>query len=128
MDDDGERRGPSRGPRPERRDGPRGRGLGAPTETLFACSRCGARIDGPAEVAPDAVCANCGSDLHTCTNCRHFDTAAPRECRQPVPERVKAKAERNDCELFEPKRVKGFAEDGGTPSAGKAAFDALFDF
>jgi hypothetical protein len=43
--------------------------------------------------------------------------------------RIVAKAKRNDCEIFEPKVVKGFGSDSkAKPDDPKAAFDALFDF
>ncbi len=130
QDDDresGRARGP-RGPRPERQ-GPRGRGLGKPTATRFKCARCGARVV-DVDVASDAVCADCGSDLHTCTNCAYFDSSAPNECRQPVEERIASKSKRNECGLYQARTVQEFASDseGGSPSDARSAFDDLFDF
>jgi hypothetical protein len=124
-DGEGSGRGLQRGPR-ERRDGPRGRGLGAPTETSSRCARCGARIAG--EVERDSSCRSCQSDLHTCTNCRFFDVSARNECLEPIEIRVDAKSKGNSCERFAVKVVKGFAEDARAKSDDpKAAFDALFD-
>ena len=113
-------------PRP-RREGPRGRGLGAPTAEIFRCATCGQRSTAPGTAETIAVCSSCGADLHTCTNCRHFDSSAPLECRRPVPERIGAKAKSNECELFEAKVTKEFGSDSGRPDDPKAAFDALFD-
>ena len=79
------------------------------------------------EVEPTSVCSECGSDLHTCTNCRSFDSSAPSECREPGVNRVAAKAGANRCESFAAKVVKGF-DDSGTQDDAKAAFDELFDF
>jgi len=110
-------------------EGPRGRGLGAPTDTVASCARCGETV--PVSRQADDVCQGCGSDLHTCTNCGYFDPSAPSECRLEIEVRIAAKSKRNDCELFEPKLVKEFARDGGSSgSAGdpKAAFDDLFNF
>lgn len=128
--DDGasERRGPRGGKRPQQ-DGPRGRGLGAPTKSVMKCARCGAKA--AEESTFDAVCASCGSDLYTCTNCRHFDTSAANECRKPVEVRIAAKAKRNECGLFESKLVQEFEKDapaGGSKADAKAAFDDLFNF
>lgn len=118
------RKGP---PRPkQRREGPRGRGLGTPTATVFRCAVCGHKQPAPEVDAFDAVCAKCGTDLRTCTHCVHFDTSAPRECRKPVPERITGKAKRNRCELFEPKAAKEFGQDKMSPDEARAAFDALF--
>lgn len=128
QDDDRERepRRTGAGPRPKP-EGPRGRGLGRPTETLFKCARCGQKLPLESVAAAAATCNECGADLHTCSNCRHFDTGARFECRQEVAERIAKKASANECELFEPKKVQGFASEGG-PKDAKSAFDALFDF
>jgi hypothetical protein len=128
QDDDREPRRGGGGPRP-RKEGPRGRGLGKPTATRFNCARCGTRsLD--QEVALEAACAECGSDLHTCTNCTYFDSSAPNECRKPVEVRIVKKSKRNECELFQAKTVQEFASDseGVAPSDAKSAFDDLFDF
>lgn len=121
----GEGRRGSRPPR-ERREGPRGRGLGAPTATVFRCAVCGAKQEAPGAGAAAATCVQCGTDLHTCTHCAHFDTSQPNECREPVPVRIKAKSKRNECELFAPKAAQEFEAGHESASDAKAAFDALF--
>lgn len=122
----------SSGPPPprEQKEGPRGRGLGAPTESVFRCAKCGEKraIADPIEV--ETVCTKCGTDLHTCTNCVHFDTSARWECRkaEEIPARILKKSTRNECALFNPKTAQEFNREGGKPSPGgaRAAFDALF--
>lgn len=117
-----------RSSRPRQRDGrPRGRGLGAPTATVFRCARCGHKQTLTSPVAADATCPECAQDLHTCTNCIHFDSSAQNECRESVPERIAKKAARNECDLFAPKMVQEFERDSGKPDDPKAAFDSLFD-
>ncbi|MCP4655327.1 MAG: hypothetical protein GY856_07905 [bacterium] len=130
MADDPDDRRERRKPGPPRRDGavgPRGRGLGKPTATVFRCAVCGDRQSGM-EVAPEAVCGKCGTDLHTCTHCAHFDPGVRNECRQPIRDYVSAKAKRNHCEHMTPRATQEFAADRDRPrpSGGKAAFDALF--
>ena len=127
MDDGGEER-PRRdtaGPRP-RREGPRGRGLGRPTAEVFRCATCGKQVAAPGASETEAACSACGADLHSCTNCRHFDSSAPLECRKEPPARIAGKAKNNDCELFEAKVTQEFDSDSGRPTDPKAAFDALF--
>ena len=121
-----ERRGGApQGPR-EQKEGPRGRGLGAPTETAFRCGSCGER-QLASEVAADAVCGKCGQPLHTCSNCQHFDTSTRWECRQTIPARIAKKSAANDCALFAAKTVQEFAKDRDRPRDDpRAAFDALF--
>ena len=121
-----ERRPGPPGPRPER-EGPRGRGLGAPQREVFRCRDCGAEQPMAAVVAFDAVCHKCSAALHACVNCVHFDTAARNECRQPIPARMPSKTKANDCELFSPKIA--LETEGGQsnqPKDPRAAFDALF--
>jgi hypothetical protein len=118
----------------ERPEGPRGRGLGAPTATVFRCRMCGTRQRLAGAVAFDATCSSCGNDLHTCSNCVHFDTSKPNECRKPALQRITNKTKRNACELFTSNTVQEFASDRPTTNAAdgtvvsspRAAFDALF--
>jgi len=122
-----ERRGPQPGP-PPKKEGPRGRGLGAPTASVFRCAVCGESQGAPEGAAVAAQCRKCRADLHTCTHCLHFDTSAPDECRKSVPERIRGKSKANSCELFEPKVAAEFAAESGRPADAKSAFDALFKF
>jgi hypothetical protein len=117
----------------EQKEGPRGRGLGAPTDTVFRCNKCGEKRAIADPVEPDTVCKKCGADLHTCSNCINFDTSARWECRkfEAIPARILKKSTHNECTLFDPKTVQEFSRDGGKPASGgaggaRAAFDALF--
>lgn len=85
---------------------------------------CGAPHTGPIDLA--TACEACGADLHSCTHCAHFDTAATHECRKPVTEPVSGKAKRNACGDFEPKTTREFSAEASAPADAKAAFDALF--
>src|SRR5437867_5993738 len=64
------------------------------------CARCGKTISGIVEVLNESTCANCSSDLHTCTNCAFFNTSARWECSKPILTRVAPKDVRNDCQFF----------------------------
>src|SRR5262245_14057788 len=128
---DGRPRPGLQGPR-EKKEGPRGRGLGAPSESVFRCAACGEKRPLLDEVPFDATCARCGADLHTCSNCVHFDTSARWECRKnaELPARIAKKRDRNECPLFTPKLVQEFTKDSDKPSPGDArsAFDPLYKF
>ncbi len=120
--------GSDRGPsvRPERPEGPRGRGVGAHRDEVFRCKRCGERAD--ADVKPESKCRKCGSDLHACVQCRHFDTLARFQCRQQIPAAIVAKSNANDCALYEPAismDLKG-STSVDTPDQARSAFDKLF--
>lgn len=126
QDGDAPRRDPAP-PRPQR-EGPRGRGLGAPTSTVFRCARCGAARDQSRPIEIEAVCEDCGADLHTCTHCRHFDGDAPNECRVEGIARIAKKSTANRCEDFEPK-VAVESEGGESPGTdARSEFDSLFNF
>ncbi|KAA0254023.1 MAG: hypothetical protein EDX89_11910 [Acidobacteria bacterium] len=112
---------------PTRMEGaPRGRGAERNRDEVFRCKRCGEK--GPFEIAADSTCGKCGSALHACVQCRHFDTLARFQCRQPIPAPLAAKSSRNDCTFYEPTiqlDLKGrTAVD--TPDAARSAFDKLF--
>src|SRR5262245_59222199 len=62
--------------------GPRGRGLGAPTASVFRCAACGKKVELAGDVAVDATCPHCKAELHTCTHCASFDSGVRNECRQ----------------------------------------------
>ena len=115
----------------EKKDGPpRGRGLGAPTESVFRCAKCGEKRILADEIPIDAKCGKCGADLHSCSSCTHFDTSVRWECRrfEEIPARIVKKSTRNECPLFTPKVAQEFAKEAEKPAPGDArsAFDALF--
>jgi len=111
---------------PDRRELPRGRGLGAPTEDVFRCARCGTTATVAAAAAPEARCEKCGSDLHSCTNCAHFEPSARFECRVEIPARMAPKDRANRCDRFEPRLRREVAQEKARPSDARSAFDALF--
>ena len=123
------------GPRPEppkqRMEGaPRGRTAGGFGPEAFKCNRCGQIRQNLGDLTGDETCLRCGADMHTCGNCRFFDTTTLWECRENIPARVPNKHNRNQCELFQPKVVKDLSADKArqpqTPDDARKAFDALF--
>jgi hypothetical protein len=115
------------GPPPPRKEGPRGRGLGAPKNAVFRCRDCGTERPIAAPIEPETTCHHCGRPLHSCVNCAHFDTSARNECRKPIPARMPSKTKANTCEFYAQKIT--VESDGGksdSPKDPRAAFDALF--
>ena len=116
---------------PSRTEGaPRGRSAGFDKDLVVQCKKCGQRVPGLDEIAPATVCPKCGGALHSCAQCRHFDSSARWECARhaEIPARVAVKTAANDCPLFSP--LAGFDLTGTraseTPSDARRAFDALF--
>ncbi len=96
---------------------------------VVRCARCGNELSVAAAWSADGVCARCGSALHACAQCLHFDSSAPFECLKPIPARISPKDARNECAEFEPRttverETKSTGPSGG-PSA-RQAFDDLF--
>lgn len=111
--------------RAESPPGPRGRGLGMPTATVFRCAQCGTQNE-IGLLTPVATCVKCRADLQTCKNCRHFDAGAHNECRQNVAIRIAVKTKRNECPSFEPRLTQEQQQEKGGQRDARSAFDALF--
>jgi hypothetical protein len=125
-------RGPRPDPRPERLEGaPRGRTAGGFGPEAFKCCQCGQLRHSLGDLTVDESCLKCNADLHTCGNCRFFDTTTLWECRENIPARVSGKHARNECTFFQPKIIKDLSADKGkqyqSPDDARKAFDALFN-
>jgi len=123
-------------PRPEpqrqRMEGaPRGRTAGGFGPEAFKCNQCGQIRQNLGDLTHDEACSRCGADMHTCGNCRFFDTTTLWECRENIPARVSGKQVKNECTFFSPKIVRDLAADKAgklqTPDDARKAFDALFN-
>jgi hypothetical protein len=111
-------------------DAPRGRTAGGFGPDAFKCNKCSQIRHSLGDLTFEDACQACGADLHTCGNCRFFDTTTLWECRENIPARVVGKQARNTCTFFQPKIVKDLAHDKGTKpmseNDARKAFDALF--
>lgn len=114
---DGEQRPsrPSQGFAPEGRRVPV---ITAYKETV-RCAECGQDLSTAFDVQMESRCPKCSADLHTCRNCRHFDTASRLECSQPIKERIGKKAVANACPLFTARTivVKELGQASAAPTA-----------
>ena len=123
--------GPPPEQRPQRMEGaPRGRTAGGFGPEAFKCNQCGQIRQNLGDLTNDETCLRCGADLHTCGNCRFFDTTTLWECRAEIPARVSGKHKANECTFFAAKIVRDLAADKGkslSPDDARKAFDALFN-
>lgn len=119
---------PSGGPRPPRDEGPRGRGADQNKAVVFRCKHCGERVLDVDAIGVEATCRKCGADLHSCSQCAHFDPSARFECSRPIPERIASKKARNECSFYAPAKTFDLTGSRGeaTPDDARAAFDRLF--
>ena len=131
-------------PREKPKGGPRGsKAREAPRpmkmpgfQEVLRCSLCGTIVPASIEINFESQCPKCKADLHSCKNCRHFDTSAQFECTQRIPQRVVKKDLRNHCEFFMARtsveretRDSGGGSGPATPSNSsdaRNAFDNLF--
>jgi hypothetical protein len=117
-------------PRPKQ-DGIKHFGMrnGGTARSGIRCARCAKTIVAMGDVTVESTCENCGSDLHTCTNCAFFSTSARWECTKPITVRIARKDVRNECSFFSPSVfVERTFESAAvaTPQDARKAFDALF--
>ena len=132
-------------PREKPKGGPRGskareapRAMKMPGfQEVLRCSLCGTIVPPPIDIQYESQCPKCKADLHSCKNCRHFDTSAQFECTQPISERVTKKDLRNKCDFFMARTsIERETRDSGggngqpssptRPSDARSAFDNLF--
>ncbi len=89
-----------------------------------SCFACGAEVPAGGPVGRRDTCPSCDAGLHACVNCRHYDPAAARECREPHAERILDKEASNFCDLFQ--LGDGASRRGGPQGAARDALAALF--
>ena len=92
---------------------------------MTGCAWCGTRLD----VIGNAVgrrdtCPHCEHDLHACRQCRHFDPAVAKACKEPFAEVPSDKDGANFCEFFQ--LGEGGHTDEDPLRAAREAADSLF--
>src|SRR5215475_4714434 len=151
MDTDrSEPRGPARDERPKPQ-GPRppidvtGPRLPRMVQAVAAarCFNCATTL--PADIDFRGSCPKCGTALHCCKQCAHFEPSTRFQCLKPVPVRIAVKDQANECDLFKPRVTVArdsthgsqssiVSPNGHAPQApvpknandARAAFDSLF--
>lgn len=110
---------------------PRPKGAAGRVETRFhlitRCNNCAAEIQVMEQIQVTDKCKYCGTDLHTCRNCLHFDPSARNECVKPVLVRIPKKSENNMCTYFEPKVLVEKQGSGAAPKAEDSHRQAFLD-
>ncbi|HJR58946.1 MAG TPA: hypothetical protein VJ813_06110 [Vicinamibacterales bacterium] len=95
---------------------------------VVRCARCGNELSVATAWSLEAACSRCGSPLHSCAQCTHFDTGAPFECQQTIPARISPKDARNTCPVFQPRTTveRETKSSSSGPTSARQAFDDLF--
>jgi hypothetical protein len=69
--------------------------------TASRCYNCSTTL--PPGTAFDGPCPKCGTALHCCKQCAHFEPSTRFQCMKPIPVRIPVKDQQNDCALFSPR-------------------------
>jgi len=109
--------------------------------TASRCFNCSTLL--PEGIDFKGQCPKCGTALHCCKQCAHFEPSTRFQCLKPIPVRIAVKDQANTCELFKPRvtvaRDVAHAAPAAIPtgpaanvaeprnaSDARAAFDSLF--
>jgi hypothetical protein len=107
--------------------------------TASRCYNCSTTL--PPDVEYRGNCPKCGVALHCCKQCALFEPSTRFQCLKPIPVRIPAKDQANQCELFKPRVTVAReatqaqpATNGAqvrtqelrNPNNARAAFDNLF--
>jgi predicted RNA-binding Zn-ribbon protein involved in translation (DUF1610 family) len=110
-----------RSPRPSQGFSPEGKRVPVITayKETVRCSECGQDLSTAFEILMESPCPKCGADLHTCRNCKHFDSSARFQCSQTIKERIGKKSAANRCLLFTARTivVKELGQAANSPNA-----------
>jgi hypothetical protein len=90
------------------------------------CNACRKEVSIAKDMGRRDTCPACGADLQSCLNCRFYDRAASKQCREPIAELVKAKDKANYCDHFlfaEARQANGGADPA---DHARKALDGLF--
>src|SRR5579862_1412511 len=65
------------------------------------CFNCSTAL-GP-DIDWKGKCPKCGTALHCCKQCSHFEPSTRFQCNKPIPVRIPLKDQANVCTLFSPR-------------------------
>src|SRR5580704_4362372 len=69
--------------------------------TASRCYNCSTTL--PPGTSFSGPCPKCGTSLHCCKQCSHFEPSTRFQCMKPIPVRIPLKDQANDCTLFSPR-------------------------
>lgn len=90
------------------------------------CAGCGKAVDVSGNLSRTAACPHCGSDLHSCLNCRHYSETSHNKCKEPKAEFQRTRDRANFCDFFLFREGGGPQASSGDAEKARKAFDDLF--
>lgn len=93
---------------------------------MWRCHYCKADLNAET-VERNRLCPQCGSDIHCCLNCTHYDESLATKCKEPESPWTAERGAQNQCPFFElVSRPADLPPSGEDAEAAKKAFRALF--
>jgi hypothetical protein len=87
--------------------------------TASRCYNCSTTLL-PDTASFDGKCPKCGTALHCCKQCSHFEPSTRFQCNKPIPVRIPLKDQANVCTLFSPRvTVAREASSAQMPGSGR---------
>lgn len=91
------------------------------------CKKCGKPIT-ETTIYRTSTCPSCGSDLHSCINCKFYAPGSHYDCHETIDELVKDKEKANFCDNFSVKKdFAGTSDSDDKKQNARDAFNALFN-
>lgn len=91
------------------------------------CWKCGNNTKS-IQIFRTTTCPSCGSDLHSCYNCKFYSSGSHYDCKETNADLVTDKERANFCDYFSQgpnSKNQGKSQDDKAKAA-KDAFNALF--
>ncbi len=92
----------------------------------YLCFHCQKELNLEGTVSRLDQCPHCGSDLHSCRNCRFYDEYAHNKCREPQAEWVSDRETSNFCDYFQFRPSERDHSQAEAKEKAKAEWEALF--
>ncbi len=97
---------------------------------VLRCPNCGKNVPAFGAISLDTRCPHCAAPLHSCRACRHFDSGAHWECREPITVQVAEKSKANECTWYSARLVLDATGKrtgpAGSSNDPKSQFENLF--
>lgn len=96
---------------------------------MYQCWRCQRPLPiaehvGGYQCGRQDLCEGCHSPLHSCRNCKDWDTSAHNQCRESQAEYVADRENGNFCAFFKLRPVRASGEDAS--ASARQALEAAF--
>lgn len=91
------------------------------------CWKCGKNIEEGTQIFRNSECSECKSDLHSCRNCKFYESGAHYDCKESVDFPVNDKERANFCDYFSVRfDFSSNAKKNDKIDAARNAFNNLF--